>query len=193
MVTWQEGHAARERCGGAGGTLCCPGMPANPAPPRPEPVLFEAVSTPAHSFHRGLFLLLAGITLAWTILGGTVFLLVGAWPVFGFLGAESLLALGLVLLHHRRAGRAREVVRLADGRITVRRVDGRGQRTEASMDAYWAQVELTEREGLALVRRGHRIPVGVFLSEAEKEDLAGALRQALAAYRRPSFDNPQLR
>jgi uncharacterized membrane protein len=168
-------------------------MSANPTPPRPEPVLFEAVSTPAHSFHRGLFLLLAGITLAWSIAGGTVFLLVGAWPVFGFLGVESLLALGLVWLHHRRAGRAREVVRLAEGRITVWRVDARGQRTEASMDAYWAQVELTERQGLALVRRGRRIAIGTYLSESEKEDLAGALRQALAAYRRPLFDNPQLR
>jgi uncharacterized membrane protein len=167
-------------------------MPANPASPRPEPVLFEAVSTPAHSFHRGLFLLLVGITLAWSIVGGTVFLLLGAWPVFGFLGVESLLALGLVLLHHRRAGRAREVVRLAEGRITVRRVDSHGHRTEASMDAYWAQVELTERQGLALVRRGQRIAVGIYLSETEKEDLAGALREALAAYRRPVFDNPQL-
>jgi uncharacterized membrane protein len=168
-------------------------MPANPALPRPEPVLFEAVSTPAHSFRRGLFLLLAGITLTWSIAGGVVFVLLGAWPVFGFLGAESLLALGLVLLHHRRAGRAREVVRLAEGLITVHRVDGRGQRTEAAMDAYWAQVELSERQGLALVRRGQRIPVGIFLSDAEKEDLAGALREALAAYRRPVFDNPQLR
>jgi uncharacterized membrane protein len=168
-------------------------MSANPAPPRPEPVLFEAVSTPAHSFSRGLFLLLAAVTLGWSVAGGTVFLMIGAWPVFGFLGIESLLALGLVLLHHRRAGRAREVVRLAEGRVTVRRVDGRGQRTEAWMDAYWAQVELTERDGLALVRRGQRIAIGTFLSETEKEDLAGALREALAAYRRPVFDNPQLR
>jgi uncharacterized membrane protein len=54
-------------------------------------------------------------------------------------------------------------------------------------------VELTERQGLALVRRGRRIAIGTYLSESEKEDLAGALRQALAAYRRPLFDNPQLR
>ncbi len=167
-------------------------MPANPTP-RPEPVLFEAISSPAHSFHRGLFLLLATITLLWTIIGGTVFLALGAWPVFGFLGIESLLALGLVLAHHRWAKRAREVIRLSGGRLSVRRVDGLGRRTEASMDPYWAQVELTERGGLAVVRRGQRIALGTFLSEEEKADLAGALREALAAYRHPSFDNPTLR
>jgi uncharacterized membrane protein len=54
-------------------------------------------------------------------------------------------------------------------------------------------VELTEREGLALVQRDRRIAIGAYLSEAEKADLAAALREVLAAYRRPSFDNPQLR
>jgi len=121
-----------------------------------------------------------------------VFLFLGAWPVFGFVGIESLLALGLVMLHHRRAGRAREVLRLADGRLTLRRTDARGRLTEASMDAYWAQVEWTEREGLALVQRGQRMRIGAYLSEAEAAELAGELRQALAAYRRPFFDNPQL-
>jgi len=172
-------------------------MRANPTPgPEPallpEPVLFEAVSTPSHSFHRGLFLLLATITLGWSIAGGAVFLFLGAWPVFGFVGIESLLALGLVMLHHRRAGRAREVLRLADGRLTLRRTDASGRLTEASMDAYWAQVEWTEREGLALVQRGQRMRIGAYLSEAEAAELAGELRQALAAYRRPFFDNPQL-
>jgi uncharacterized membrane protein len=167
-------------------------MPANPSP-RPEPVLFEAVSAPSHSFHRGLFLLLAAVTLLWTLIGGTVFLAVGAWPVFGFLGLESMLALGLVAAHHRWSTQAREVVRLSGGRLTVRRVDGLGRRTEASMDPYWAQVELTERGGLAVVQRGQRIVVGAYLSEAEKEDLAGALREALSAYRQPVFDNPALR
>lgn len=166
-------------------------MPANPSP-QPEPVLFEAVSTPSHSFHRGLFLLLAAVTLLWTIIGGTVFLALGAWPVFGFVGLESMLALVLVVAHHRWATRAREIVQLSGGRLTVRRVDGLGRRMEASMDPYWAQVELTERGGLAVVQRGQRIVVGAYLSEAEKEDLARALREALAAYRRPVFDNPAL-
>lgn len=167
-------------------------MPANPTP-RPEPVLFEAVSTPSHSFHRGLFLLLAVIILLWTLIGGAVFLMLGAWPVIGFLGIESMLALGLVIAHHRWATRAQEIVQLSGGLLTVRRVDGLGRQMEASMDPYWAQVELTERGGLAVVQRGQRIVVGAYLSEAEKEDLAAALREALASYRRPVFDNTVLR
>jgi uncharacterized membrane protein len=163
-------------------------MPANP-----EPAFFEAVSTPSRSFHRGLFALLAGVTLLWAIIGGTVFVLMGAWPVMGFLGLESALALGLVCLHHRWSARACEIVRIADGRLTVRRTDGMGRGMQASMNPYWAQVDLSERQGLVLVQRDRRIPIGAYLSESEKADLAEALRKALAAYRRPSFDNPQLR
>ena len=57
-----------------------------------EPTIFSAVLTPHRSLSRGgfivLMLVLGGISLA----TGIVFLLAGAWPVFGFCGLDVLLA-----------------------------------------------------------------------------------------------------
>ena len=111
--------------------------------------------------HRSLrprpYLVLAGLAGGWAVLGGAFFALIGAWPILPFLGAEILGALALVLLHHRWSSRAREVISLHPDRLLVRRVDGLGRRQEASLDPYWARVEWSEREGLALVQRRRRV------------------------------------
>lgn len=164
-------------------------MPASPS----DPILFEAVSTPHRSIRRVHVLLLAGLGLLWTLGGGALFVLLGAWPVLPFLGLEVLGVLALLLLHHRWSGRAREVVSLTAGRLRVRRADGLGRRMEAALDPYWTRVEWSEQRGLALVQRHRRVPIGLFLSEAEQQQLGERLRQELASYRSPVFDNPQLR
>ncbi|MFC3126753.1 DUF2244 domain-containing protein [Pseudoroseomonas globiformis] len=158
-----------------------------------EPPLFEAVSTPHRSLHPFGFLVLAVLCLGWALIGGVVFLVVGAWPVVPFLGGEALLVLGAVLLHHRWSGRAREVISIRSGLLRVRRDRGRGKAFEATLDPYWARVERDDQRGLALVQRGRRVEIGRFLSEQEQADLAAALEAVLAAYRQPVFDNPQLR
>lgn len=156
-------------------------------------MLFEAVSTPQRSLHPTAFLLLGALSATWALGGGLLFLLMGAWPVLPFLGLESGLVLLLVWLHHRWSGRAWEIVSLTASRLSIRRADWRGRREEAALDPYWARVEWSERDGLALVQRGQRVEIGRFLSEEEKQDLAAALKAALADYRHPVFDNPQLR
>jgi len=156
-------------------------------------VLFEAVSTPQRSLHPVAFLLLGALSAIWALGGGLLFLLIGAWPVLPFLGLESSLVLLLVWLHHRWSSRAWEIVSLTSSRLVIRRTDWRGRREEAALDPYWARVELSERGGLALVQRERRVEIGRFLSEEEKQDLAVALKAALADYRQPVFDNPQLR
>ena len=158
-----------------------------------EPILFEAVSTPHRSFRPRHFLLLAGLALLWALGGGTVFVLLGAWPVLPFLGVELIGALLLVVMHHRWSARALEVVWLTPDRLRVRRTDASGRREEAALDPYWTRVEWTERQGLALVQRSRRVPIGRFLSEEEQQELAETLRGVLRAYRSPVFDNPQLR
>ncbi|MXP62376.1 DUF2244 domain-containing protein [Roseomonas sp. M0104] len=168
-------------------------MPATPEPRPADPVLFEAVSTPPRSLRPTAFVVLGALCALWAIGGGLLFVLMGAWPVLPFLGLESGLVLLLVWLHHHWSGRTWEVVSLTPARLLIRRADWRGRREEASLNPYWARVEWSERSGLALVQRGRRVEIGRFLSEEEKQDLAAALRTALAAYRQPEFDNPQLR
>ncbi|PHK94852.1 hypothetical protein CR162_11220 [Pseudoroseomonas rhizosphaerae] len=167
-------------------------MPAMPEPIPAEPVLFEAVSTPPRSFRPRGFVVMLALGLLWSLGGGAVFVLLGAWPVLPFLGVEVVGALVLVALHHRWSGQAREVVSLTRRHLMVRRRSGIGRWERAVLDPYWARVEWSERQGLALVQRGRRVPIGRFLSEEEQQDLAAALKRVLAEYRAPVFDNPQL-
>lgn len=161
------------------------------------PVLFEAVSTPPRSLSaRGMRLLCLFCSAGAAVPAG-LFLLLGAWPILGFMGAELVLVLGLVALHRRWSAAAHEVVRLTEERLHILTVNGRGGRRETVLQPYWTRVALEERPGAAsrliLLQRNRRIELGGFLSDAEKRDLAEALAAALRRYREPSFDNPQLR
>jgi uncharacterized membrane protein len=169
------------------------------APSPAEPVLFEAVTTPACSCGRDglrlvtLLLVLPAIGLA--ALSATV----GAWPVIGFLAVALALALALLALHRRRSARQVEIVTLTADRLTVMRIDGDGRpAVEATLEPYWSRVWLHERAGAAcelwLTQPRHRaIEIGCYLGDAERRELATALGAALRRYREPVFDNPQLR
>jgi uncharacterized membrane protein len=162
-----------------------------------DPVLFEAVSRPPAGLSARGMRWLCGLLIAAAAVPAVVFTALGAWPVLGFLGGEVALVLCLVALYRRRSRRAVETVQLADGKLVLRRADGRGGEESAELDAYWTRLELEERDGaVAILRahaRGRSVELGRFLSGEEKASLAAALGEALRGYRNPRFDNPQLR
>ena len=162
-----------------------------------ETILFEAVSAPGPGLSRRGMAWLCGLLGVGAAVPAVICLVLGAWPVLGFLGVEVGLALGLVALHRSWSRRAEEAVRLTEGRLWVVCADGRGGRVEHDLDPYWARVDLQDTSAdsavLRLRSRGRSVDIGRYLTVAEKQDLARALREALARYRTPRFDNPQLR
>ena len=180
-------------CGGAPGDVAGPAADAM----MPDEVLLDALSTPSRSGTSRGFLLLAVLLCLGAGTGATVFALMGAWPVLGFVGLEVPAVLGLIWMHRRRSARAWERVQLSGGRLRIARLDARGRRREAELEPYWTRVEEEPRPGqvstLRLVCRGRSIEVGTFLSETERHDLADTMRAALRRHREPRFDNPQLR
>jgi len=163
----------------------------------PEPALFEAVTTPPAGLSRAGMRVVVGAVLAALLAVSLLFAWLGAWPVLGFAGAEAVLVLALLALHRRGARRSVEILRLAEGRLTIRRTDWRGRREDYALDPYWTRLSLEERPGrvsaLRLRHRAATIEIGVLLGEEQKRDLADALGAALRRYREPVFDNPQLR
>lgn len=161
------------------------------------PILFEAISSPPRGLSGRALGWVMGFTGLATAIPATLFTLLGAWPVLGFLGGEVVLVGSLLLAYRRWAGTAVETVLLREGQLLVRREGGRGRAEEAVLEPYWTQVRMEERPGqacnLLLVSRGRRVQVGCFLTDAERRDLADALKTALRQYREPRFDNPQLR
>ena len=157
---------------------------------------FEAIITPHRSLGpTGLRRLIAFILgLSGVVSTGLWF--AGAWPVIGFNGAEITLA--IILL--RRNARQRNTVErllLSSSGLTMFRTDPAGRCNEQNLNGAWLNTVLQERHGrtpaLLLVHRGRQLEVGADLGEAEKRNLAAALRDALFRQRNPTFDNVQLR
>jgi uncharacterized membrane protein len=165
-------------------------------PPQDDQILFRAEVTPHRSLSaRGMRLVIAFIccvSFAVTLM----FWRLGAWPIAGFNGAEILLAM-LLLRAHAASRRQKEDVLLSATGLRVVTTDARGLVTEQHLPNIWLVLELTERPGrvpaLLVSARGRRIEIARQLGEAEKRDLAAALKAALDRLQNPIFDNPQLR
>jgi uncharacterized membrane protein len=118
---------------------------------------------------------------------GLGFLLVGAWPVVGFLGVE-ILALWLVFRWSFRAQTARTYVRVTADEVDVRKVDGWGRERRASMASHFARVEFdrtaTGPNALRLATSRTAYPLGEFLTPRERETFARRLMQAISDARR---------
>jgi len=150
-------------------------------------VYLDAVLEPPRSLTtRGLnrVMLMLGAFSAVFSLG---FLLVGAWPVVGFLGVE-ILALWLVFQWSFRAQTARTYVRVTADEVDVRKVDGWGRERRASMASHFARVEFdrtdTGPNALRLATSRNAYPLGEFLTPRERETFARRLMQAISEARR---------
>jgi|SRR6185295_1006846 len=156
--------------------------------PFSEPVLFEARLSPHRSLSTAgfatLMLALAGVS----FLVGITFLMMGAWPVFGFFGLDVALVWIAFRANYRDA-RAYEDIRMTPSLLSVRQVSKRGNSRETDFNPRWTKLEKTEDElagvtKLALISRGIPLVIGAFLPPFYKSELAKALSSALAIAKR---------
>lgn len=154
-----------------------------PAPADAGP-RFDAVLYPSRSLPPLGFLVLMTLVVAVSALVGAGFVLIGAWPVTGFLGLDVLL-LFLAFRWNYREGRRAEFIRLDDEGLVVRRVEPDGSAREWRFEPYWARVEQPQQPGgrLTITSHGQSLVIGAFLSPEERQEVARALRSALAAHR----------
>jgi uncharacterized membrane protein len=153
-----------------------------------EPTIFSAIITPHRSLGRTGFVVLMSIVAGVSFVAGMVFLLLGAWPVFGVFGLDVLLIYWAFRVNYRAAGAYEEVTVTASA-LTVRQVSHRGKVHEFSLNPHWVRLdrEAIEDFGIAhlfLVVRDRRLPVAAFLGPREKESFALALGNALGEARR---------
>ena len=120
---------------------------------------------------------------------GLPMLILGAWPVLGFMGLDVYLLWWLFKRNYLDARRSERLV-LTDRELIVERVAPDGEREQHRLDAYWLRVELQgEAERLVLISRGNRLVVGRFLAPSERERVAGELKTAIAALHSPRYDH----
>jgi uncharacterized membrane protein len=153
-----------------------------------EPTIFSAVITPHRSLGNVGFLVLMIAFGAVSFIAGVAFLLMGAWPVFGFFGLDVLLLYWAFRLNYRHAG-AYEEVTVTSSALTLRKVSHHGQLSEWVLNPLWVKLDKVVHEEyglerLFLVTRGKQLAIASFLGPDEKASFAQQLGQALSQAKR---------
>ncbi len=158
-----------------------------------DAVLFATRIRPHRSLTPGQFRLLLSLVGAVSLVATLPLVIMGAWPVAGFMGLD-VLAIYLAFKASFRAARAYEDVRVTVLELLLAKVSPRGRRAEWRFNPSWVRLEpKTHQEfgmqRLDLVSRGNRIEVAGFLGPEEKaafaDDLSSALAQARRGFRFP--------
>jgi len=143
---------------------------------------YHAVLTAHRSLGPGGFLILMSALVAVSLAAGIAFLLMGAWPVFGFFGLDVALVYLAFRLNYR-AARLYETIELTPARFLLTRVHPSGRTEQFDCNPYWASVRLRQwpngRTALSVVSQGKELAFARFLTDRERRDLARALREAL--------------
>lgn len=160
------------------------------APPR----LFSALLTPNQSLSRNGFVAIMAFVGAISFAAGIAFLLMGAWPVFGFFGLDVLAIFFAFRINFGRA-KATEEITVTHSELRVRRTSHRGRVTEWVLNPLWVQLDQKIHqefgiEQLYLVSRGRRLSVANCLGPDDKASFVKALIAALHAARRGPTHHP---
>ena len=159
-----------------------------------EPTLFSALLTPHRSLNRtGFLLVMAAVSVA-SFAAGIACLMIGAWPVLGFLGLD-VLAVYVAFRINFRSAKAYEEILVTPSELRLRRVSHRGHVMEFAFNPLWVQLDQVIHEEfgverLFLVSKGRRVALASFLGPDEKASFAKALIAALQAAKRGPTYNP---
>ncbi|HVZ05564.1 DUF2244 domain-containing protein [Hyphomicrobium sp.] len=139
---------------------------------------------------RGFLILMVAISLI-SFIVGIVFMLMGAWPVFGFFGLDVAL-IYYAFKSNYRSGRLYETIELSPELLKLTRVHPSGEREEFEFNPYWARVRVSVdhpdgRTSMRLAARGKEVLFGQFLTDDERRDFADALTGALVTTRGSRF------
>jgi len=153
-----------------------------------DPKIFSAIVTPHRSLGPRGFLIFMLCLGGVSFISGMPFVLMGAWPVFGFFGLDVLL-IYLAFRANYRSARAYEEVTVTASELTVRQVSHRGRVREWTLNPLWVRLDRIVHQEfgiqrLFLVSHGRRFPIAAFLGPHEKESFAYALSSALGEAKR---------
>ena len=156
-------------------------LPSKDAPKRTP--AFRAVLSPYRSLSPTGFLILMIAVGTVSFISGMAFLLLGAWPVFGFFGLDVAL-IYFAFRYNYYVGQEYETVVIDNDVLTLTHIDADGQSKHYEFNPYWVRVRLHRasngRTVLALASHGREVTFGRFLTDDERASFAEALTTELA-------------
>src|SRR5580692_10223282 len=107
-----------------------------------DPKIFSAVLTPHRSLGPTGFLIFMLCIGGLSFVSGVIFVMLGAWPIFGFFGLDVLLVY-LAFRANYRTARAYEEVTVTATELTVRQVNQKGGVREWTLNPVWVRLDRT--------------------------------------------------
>ena len=128
---------------------------------------------------------------------GTMFFVMGAWPVIGFLGLEIAVVWYLFRMNYRSA-RQHENLTASNSVFRIERVGADGDRKVDEMPAGWLRARLDKPDNEEATRAGRLIvsshgreeEIGAFLHDAEKKELLPEINTMIQQAKDQSGDTP---
>lgn len=157
---------------------------------KPEGTIrFSCVLRPYRSSSERAVKIVTGFVLCLFIPTGMVFLLVGAWPVFGFMGLE-VAGLIFALRYNYKVASAFEAITITDHEFRHSKVDHWGKRKLTSFQPNWLQARIDAASQQLIVGvHGKRIVIGKFLTKEEREELCSTLTDEIHKLSIAQFDH----
>ena len=148
--------------------------------------LYEITLYPYRSLNKLGFFILMFILAFISFVAGIIFMLKGAWPVFGFFGLDVLLVYIFFKINFR-SGKKKEVLILTKNKLIVEFYDSKKISKTYYLDANWLQIHLSklknEMSKLKISSNGKSVIVGAFLRHQEKMAVLRSLKKILKKYR----------
>lgn len=153
--------------------------------PKPE---FVAELFPHRSLSRKGFMILMTVLCLTCLSSGVIFLVIGAWPVFIFLGLDVLIVWLAFKLNYR-AARTREIISVSRDRLCVQQISPSGKIARHEFNPFWTRLVIDRHEVIGIIRmqlqnRSARLDIGSFLNPADRESFAAEFSNALARVKR---------
>lgn len=148
--------------------------------------IWSVTLTPHRSLEGPAFKILMGVVVFLNLAIAALFLKLGAWLVFPFLGLDVLLLWLAFKVNTRAAERSEHIIIEGDAVKLLSRLRDEAP-VETVFNRRWLRVKLEydvarEMVGrLFLVSRGKMIEIASFLGAEERESLAQALKAAIAS------------
>jgi uncharacterized membrane protein len=142
--------------------------------------------TPHRSLSGPAFKILFGLVIVLNLLIAAFFYMLGAWPVFGFLGLDVVLVWWAFKANTRAAECSERIIISGDDVTLIKQSSQKNPRS-FQFNRRWLRVDLEydaarEMVGrLFLVSRGKMTEIASFLGAEERESLAAELRRAIVS------------
>jgi uncharacterized membrane protein len=154
----------------------------------PDVPIFRALLTPHRSLGRTGIVVVLAIFAGSMMVPAFVFLSLGAWPIFGFLGLDFV-GIALAFWINSRQARAHEFVSVSRTSLDIDQVAPSGKALHHHFNPFRAKFAISRHAEIGItamqvLAEGRAVRIGSFLNPDDRESFASAFGHALAVAKR---------